>query len=478
MDASNPKLIATALCSLQGVSNCVIQLGSIVGKPPKLPQKVTPIRSLHEFIFTPGGVIVNQVCGIGVGKKINLNPIEFGSFYRHTIVNANQLDPNGKPTRYTLNPVAGTEIVRENVAPGETVFPCLKNPDCHAEFKNTYQLKLHQDGGCFRKVPITTGGAETVSDYIKTIYIGEMGIAGNTMYVEPNKGQLYHREQLEKPSLSPVLLDLAVDTNWLPKDASIGGYYKLGFGLPMGSQKNKISPEAREFVEAIFKLGIGAGGDNRNVTSAEIERRMQTEELAPGQPRFQPNQFLDELQIKYLIRIFRDNMRQAERAKNDAQAQAQAQGQQPPPPPQPPQPPQPEPVDEEQQQIDEDDALVEMNAFESSMIVERTVNIIEIVDQDAREDSSEHPIQMLEQNVCQLANTIMKQRKNALSPLTHLDKRTIKYISDACGAPVYSQDLASSQTTKRLIFHDVEMIIIQYVIDNCSYCCMQAQKFA
>ena len=95
-------------------------------------------------------------------------------------------------------------------------------------------------------------------------------------------------------------------------------------------------------------------------------------------------------------------MRQAERAKNDAQAQAQAQaqGQQPPPPPQPPQPPQPEPVDEEQQQIDEDDALVEMNAFESSMIVERTVNIIEIVDQDAREDSSEHPIQMLEQNVC------------------------------------------------------------------------------
>ena len=171
-------------------------------------------------------------------------------------------------------------------------------------------------------------------------------------------------------------------------------------------------------------------------------------------------------------------MRQAERAKNDAQAQAQAQGQQPPPPPQPPQPPQPEPVDEEQQQIDEDDALVEMNAFESSMIVERTVNIIEIVDQDAREDSSEHPIQMLEQNVCQLANTIMKQRKNALSPLTHLDKRTIKYISDACGAPVYSQDLASLQTTKLLIFHDVEMIIIQYVINNCDYCRMQAQKFA
>ena len=78
----------------------------------------------------------------------------------------------------------------------------------------------------------------------------------------------------------------------------------------------------------------------------------------------------------------------------------------------------------------------------------------------------------------QLANTIMKQRKNALSPLTHLDKRTIKYISDACGAPVYSQDLVSSQTTKRLIFHDVEMIIIQYVIDNCDYCRMQAQKFA
>ena len=72
----------------------------------------------------------------------------------------------------------------------------------------------------------------------------------------------------------------------------------------------------------------------------------------------------------------------------------------------------------------------------------------------------------------------MKQRKNALSPLTHLDKRTIKYISDACGAPVYSQDLASSQTTKRIIFQEVEMVIIQYVIDNCDYCRMQLQKFA
>ena len=119
-----------------------------------------------------------------------------------------------------------------------------------------------------------------------------------------------------------------------------------------------------------------------------------------------------------------------------------------------------------------------MNAFESSMIVEHAVNLIEIVDQNAREDSSEHPIQMLEQNVCQLANTIMKQRINGISPLTHLNKRTIKYISDACGVQVYSQDLASSQTTKRLIFHEVELIIMQYVIDNCAYCRMQVEKFA
>ena len=45
-------------------------------------------------------------------------------------------------------------------------------------------------------------------------------------------------------------------------------------------------------------------------------------------------------------------------------------------------------------------------------------------------------------------------------------------------APVYSQDLASSQTTKRIIFQEVEMVIIQYVIDNCDYCRMQLQKFA
>ncbi|MCP3932747.1 MAG: hypothetical protein GY705_27055, partial [Bacteroidetes bacterium] len=95
---------------------------------------------------------------------------------------------------------------------------------------------------------------------------------------------------------------------------------------------------------------------------------------------------------------------------------------------------------------------------------------------NTRETPGKHPENTQENT--QLANTIMKKRKDTLSPLTHLDKRTIKYISDACGAPVSSQDLASSQNTKQLIFQEVESIITQYVIDNCAYCRMQVTKFS
>ena len=148
MDAATPEEIAEGICCLQGVSNVIIQLGSIVGKAKKPPQKVNPIRSLHEFIFTSSSVKVKRVSGIGQGKTITLNPdeFEFTSYYAHRIVNENQL-LNGKPRRFTLNPMPGAVELQEDVAKpaDDIVFDCKLNKNCLAEFGSIDELKLHQD---------------------------------------------------------------------------------------------------------------------------------------------------------------------------------------------------------------------------------------------------------------------------------------------------------------------------------------------
>ena len=116
IDESNSiAAMAEAMCSLDGVSNVIIQLGSIVGEAPKLPQKVTPIRSLHEFTFSENYVNVKRVSNIGLGKDIRLQPIEFETKYDHKIVNDHQLE-RGKPKKFTLNPLPGTTRLEEDLA--------------------------------------------------------------------------------------------------------------------------------------------------------------------------------------------------------------------------------------------------------------------------------------------------------------------------------------------------------------------------
>ena len=164
-----------------GVSNVIIQLGSIVGEAPKLPQKVTPIRSLHEFTFSENYVNVKRVSNIGLGKDIRLQPIEFETKYDHKIVNDHQLE-RGKPKKFTLNPLPGTTRLEEDLAEpfdGQVVLDC-PNRKCQAEFKDVDELKLHKDGGCYEKEHVSTSSETTMHDFIKKIYIEEMGISGRS----------------------------------------------------------------------------------------------------------------------------------------------------------------------------------------------------------------------------------------------------------------------------------------------------------
>ena len=154
--------IAEAFCSLQGVSNVVVQVGSIEGKAPKQPQKVTPIKSLHEFVFSQTTVQIKLVSRIGQGKTINLDrsKFKFDSKYDYKIMDDHQLDQRGKPKRFTFNPMPGSVELQKDVAESsdQVVFDCKKDEDCHAEFSSIDDLKIHQDGGCYGKELLPTGG--------------------------------------------------------------------------------------------------------------------------------------------------------------------------------------------------------------------------------------------------------------------------------------------------------------------------------
>ena len=93
----------------------IVQLGSIIGSLPKLPQKVTPIRSLHEFIFTSIHVTVRKVGMIGA---------DFKPEYQHVIINESQLQ-GGKPTKITLKPLPGTV---EHMEPDSFCLPKERVP--------------------------------------------------------------------------------------------------------------------------------------------------------------------------------------------------------------------------------------------------------------------------------------------------------------------------------------------------------------
>ena len=77
----------------------------------------------------------------------------------------------------------------------------------------------------------------------------------------------------------------------------------MGFALSnyFPSHINKITPLARKYLEDIWKMGVGDVGDHRNATALEVENRKKEEESEPGVPYFQPDQYLNEQQIKGLF---------------------------------------------------------------------------------------------------------------------------------------------------------------------------------
>ena len=376
---------------------------------------------------------------IGPGKKIKLEPIDFKSEYQHVIFNESQLQ-GGKPTKVTLNPLPGTIEHKERTA-SQTVHPCPKK-ECHAEFQSVDELTLHEDGTCFTEEPML--GGETMYDLCKKIYIEEFGIRDRTdIYHEPNKGPLYHMEPLPEPSLTDNLLSLAKSTPWSSPEATMSQSLKMGFALPnyFPSHKNKITPLARKYVEDIWKMGVGAGGDHGNATALEVEIRMKEDESEPGVPYFQPDEYLDEAQIKGLFYTLGQKLKgkgKGGKKKDDSAGSSN----------------QVEPQDDEEQQMELEDAVAHVDQLEET-------------DRDARRDSDEHPMQVCKINVCELAQAIVKKKRRDLSPLNYLSNVTVLSIADRLGSIVLSQELRSSQKTKEAAYKEIEDAIVWHVRKKC-----------
>ena len=451
----------------------VLELGSIEGKAPKVPQKVTPIKSLHEFTFSSTTVKVHRVSGIGQGHTITLNPdnLKFENRYQHKIVNEHQLDQRGKPKKFTLNPMPGATELQENFAEpsGQVLFDCKLNNDCQAEFASIDELRLHQDGGCYRKEPLPVTG-ETMQDFIKKINIAEMGITGRSdFYHESDKGPLYHRQTISEINLPEHLLLYAKDTRWSLPGTGILENLGMGFALPLPTHKNKILQRPRDFVEKIFAAGAGAGGDQRNATAAEIVQRMRREETRQGLPLFQPNEYLDVQQVKYLIYQLGQKLKAGIRpnpdpeslreTESDATVQDTVDLENA--------EPEPIPVDEEQEQIDEDHAIAVMDAFEEAAVMDNAIDFLEVAERNDRDESENHPFVIFGVPLCDLAKTILMKKRGDLSPLQYLDDETIKNIASTVGTIVLSQELVASQKTKEAKFKDVEQTIVQFVKNHC-----------
>ena len=114
-----------------------------------------------------------------------------------------------------------------------------------------------------------------------------------------------------------------------------------------------------------------------------------------------------------------------------------------------------------------EDAVAHVDAIEASMMVNRMVDQLEETDRDARRDSDEHPMQISEIDVCELAQAIVKEKRRYLSPLNYLSNVTVLSIADRLGSIVLSQELRSSQTTKEAAYKEIEDAIVWHVRKKC-----------
>ena len=343
-----------------------------------------------------------------------------------------------------------------------------------------------------------------MQNFIKKINIAEMGLTGRSdFYHESSKVPFYHMQTLSEINLSEKLLRFSKETRWSPLNTTIVENFGMGFALPLPTHKNKIVKKARAFVKKIFDSGAGAGGDNRNATPAEIVQRMRSEEV-DGVPSFQPREYFEVQQVKYLIYQFAKQLKEKKDKKDAKIAEAKEKKDRKAEKKKVPKVKKPAEADseskseteseseseteseaefeteselesesdeenEERQQIKEH-AIAVVDAVENFAVIDNTIDILEAAEKDEREASEKHPFVFSGIPICDLAKTISMKKRRDLSPLQFLDDGNIKNIATVVGSNTLTQELCASQKTKEAKFKEIELAIIQFVLGNCTCC--------
>ena len=80
----------------------------------------------------------------------------------------------------------------------------------------------------------------------------------------------------------------------------------------------------------------------------------------------------------------------------------------------------------------------------------------------------EHPIQIDDVIICDLAISIMNSKIDEPSPLKNLDDKTLIAIAELTGTEVLSKHLTARDRKKEAKFREIENAVVSYVTQNCS----------
>ena len=259
---NTPKDQAQAICEGTGLANCIVMLGDIVGSEDPIPNKQIPtITNMHQFRFKPGGVNIRRVAGIGPGLDVDLEPLKPKTKFVVSWINESQLK-DGIPIKQTSNPANPVEKV-QSAGDQQPRDPSKK-------------LSANE---------FLTDG------YIQTFGMGKI----QEFQPEVNMGGKSLLQKLDLPVFSENLLSLQTGTQRSNLDWTLNNL-KVGHALPVwGSEKNKKTLKAKEYLAAIYNEGVGGS----SAQATEVYQRMQEEtDPATGEPLFNADTYLDVEQIK------------------------------------------------------------------------------------------------------------------------------------------------------------------------------------
>ena len=385
-DIETPRDQAEAIVRGDGVANCIVFIGPILGEQrPLKVKKIKNISKIHDFKFTDDGVIVKRVCDIGKGKHIKLDKLEITVKFDYEVYNLKQLE-NGRPIKKT------------------------KNPFQKGKKSNVNDPQKSGDASTSRKL--------NMMEYVRQNYADALSLEKIKKF-QPSfeiGGKLL-REKLDEPVFTETLMALATGTKWSAKDWTLKDL-EVGHALPeWGGGKNTRTAKANAYLQELFDKGI----DGKAILASEAVVMMQ-EKIDPetNLPLFTADEFLDEDQI---AGFFTTHAARSKKAGGSGGKRKGASTSNQGPPEKIPHLDYEE-VDNTEEKQEVEESIQDMQAAEYSAAMERDAARIKKVLSNTS-DSAECPLRVSGINLCEMAELIIAMVGNPVQNLTFDQKRAI-----------------------------------------------------